>query len=69
MGLPTELQTAREIVSFGEEIAMTLIRIGRALFHGRTEEAETILTTRNREMAAGRKAHQASHLAGPRRGK
>jgi hypothetical protein len=65
MSLFSDLRKGREIAKFGEEIAMLLIRIGRELFGGDQDAAEETLRTRNREQAAGRKAHEASKLAGP----
>lgn len=69
MGLISDLQTAREIATFGRDVALLLIEIGRALKCGDDEGAEEILRTRNREQAAGRKALEASRMAGPGKGK
>lgn len=69
MSLLSDLRKGREIAKFGEDIALVLIRIGRALFHGDQageQEAHQILETRTREQAAGRAAAEASRLAGPR---
>lgn len=67
MSVFSDLRKGREIAKFGEEIALVLIRIGRALFHGDQageQEAHQILETRTREQAAGRAAHRASSQAG-----
>jgi hypothetical protein len=67
LSLFSDLRKGREIAKFGEEIAMVLIRIGRALFHGDQageQEAHQILETRVREQTAGRAAHRASSEAG-----
>lgn len=67
MSLLSNLRDAREFLSLGRELVELLLDIGRAIKEGREDLAEEILFTKTREQAAGRKANEASKIAGPRR--
>lgn len=58
----------REWLSLAQDVRDFILSLWAALRGERYEDAREILETRIREQAAGKAAHEASSLAGPRRG-
>lgn len=61
------IKDAREFLQFAEELREFIMVIGRCLRDQKEERAEMLLRERIREQAAGRAAHEASRMAGPRK--
>ena len=59
------LMLAREILSWGQEIADLLESLGRAWHEGREDELRVLARVVQREQAAGRARKRAEELARP----